>query len=127
MSGEGTSQNSGTSSSSNVFLTLKSASGLAKQDLFRAPDPFAIISVDERPVHNTKVHTKTLVPGFNQTFLLFVKPSSTIRIQLFNHRKYKKSKGSGFMGQALIPVNILPRLDSINSKYCYCMGLERCV
>eukprot|EP01135_Chromosphaera_perkinsii_P010281 Nk52_evm23s2085 gene=Nk52_evmTU23s2085 len=107
------------SPNTNLFLTLKGASSLVKQDLFRSPDPFAVISVDGRPLRNSKVQTKTLNPKFEQTFLLFVSETSLISISFFNHRKYKKSKGAGFMGQALIPVNVLPPLANINTDLSF--------
>jgi C2 domain len=44
------------------------ADGLAKRDVFRLPDPFAVITVDSEQTHTTSVIKKTLNPYWNEVF-----------------------------------------------------------
>jgi E3 ubiquitin-protein ligase NEDD4 len=41
---------------------------LAKRDVFRLPDPFAVITVDSEQTHTTSVIKKTLNPYWNESF-----------------------------------------------------------
>ena len=44
------------------------ADGLAKRDVFRLPDPFAVITVDAEQTHTTSVIKRTLNPYWNENF-----------------------------------------------------------
>jgi hypothetical protein len=48
------------------------ADGLSKRDVFRLPDPFAVITVDAEQTHTTSVIKKTLNPYWNESFDMFV-------------------------------------------------------
>ena len=47
---------------------MVAADSLAKQDLFRLPDPFAVITVDGERTYTTSVIKKTLNPFWNEHF-----------------------------------------------------------
>ena len=49
------------------FLVV-AADGLSKRDVFRLPDPFAVITVDAEQTHTTSVIKKTLNPYWNESF-----------------------------------------------------------
>ena len=44
------------------------ADGLSKREVFRLPDPFAVITVDAEQTHTTSVMKKTLNPYWNESF-----------------------------------------------------------
>ena len=44
------------------------ADGLSKREVFRLPDPFAVITVDAEQTHTTSVIKKTLNPYWNESF-----------------------------------------------------------
>jgi Ca2+-dependent lipid-binding protein len=48
--------------------TVVAADGLSKRDVFRLPDPFAVITVDGEQTHTTSVIKKTLNPYWNENF-----------------------------------------------------------
>jgi hypothetical protein len=50
-----------------LFLVV-AADGLAKLDVFRLPDPFAVIMVDSEQTHTTSVIQRTLNPYWNEHF-----------------------------------------------------------
>lgn len=51
-----------------MFRTVVAADGLSKRDVFRLPDPFAVITVDAEQTHTTSVIKKTLNPYWNESF-----------------------------------------------------------
>ena len=55
-----------------VFLTspliVVAADGLSKREVFRLPDPFAVITVDAEQTHTSSVIKKTLNPYWNESF-----------------------------------------------------------
>jgi len=51
-----------------VIWTVVAADGLSKRDVFRLPDPFAVITVDAEQTHTTSVIKKTLNPYWNENF-----------------------------------------------------------
>ncbi|KZO97882.1 HECT-domain-containing protein [Calocera viscosa TUFC12733] len=87
-------------------LNVVAASGLIKREVFNLPDPFSVISVDGQAVHNTSVFRKSLNPYWNESFDLDVKENSTLSVQIFDERKFKK-RDQGFLGLVLI------RLDEV--------------
>lgn len=88
---------SNTATSRVIYLTVVAADGLYKRELFRLPDPFAVVTIDGEQTHTTSVMRKTLNPFWNETFELTATPSSVIAVQIFDQRKFKR-KDQGFLG-----------------------------
>ncbi|KAK2465343.1 hypothetical protein APHAL10511_002697 [Amanita phalloides] len=84
-------------SSQLIRLTLHSAVGLIKRDLLSFPDPVAVITVDGDQVASTATVRKNLNPNWSESFDIFVKPTSVIAIQVFDHKKFKR-RDQGFLG-----------------------------
>ncbi|TPX38288.1 hypothetical protein SmJEL517_g00076 [Synchytrium microbalum] len=81
-----------------VKLTVVAADGLMKRDLLRLPDPFAVVTVDGEQTHTTSVIKRTLNPYWNESFDIDVRANSVITVQIFDQRKFKKTKDQGFLG-----------------------------
>lgn len=60
--------------SGSVSHPVVAADGLSKRDVFRLPDPFAVITVDAEQTHTTSVIKKTLNPYWNESFDMSVQP-----------------------------------------------------
>ncbi|KAN0115932.1 hypothetical protein V8E52_006472 [Russula decolorans] len=86
-----------------IRITVVSADGLVKRDVFRNPDPFAVITVDSEQTHTTSVIKKTLNPYWNEHFDVMVKDSSVVAVQIFDQRKFKR-RDQGFLGVVNIQV-----------------------
>lgn len=80
-----------------INVKLVAAESLYKRDVFRQPDPFAVITVDGLQTKTTKTAKKTLNPYWNETFTLNATESSILVIQVFDQKKFKK-KDQGFLG-----------------------------
>ncbi|CAG8451338.1 3081_t:CDS:10 [Diversispora eburnea] len=80
-----------------IRLTVIAADGLYKRDVFRLPDPFAVVTVDGEQTHTTSVIKKNLNPYWNESFDVQVSNSSVIAVQIFDQKKFKK-KDQGFLG-----------------------------
>ncbi|KAI8052802.1 E3 ubiquitin-protein ligase RSP5 [Syncephalis plumigaleata] len=80
-----------------IKLTVIAADSLYKRDVFRFPDPFAVITVDGEQTCTTQVIKRTLNPYWNENFLLHVTDESMIAVQIFDQKKFKK-KDQGFLG-----------------------------
>ncbi|KAI0283258.1 HECT-domain-containing protein [Russula brevipes] len=80
-----------------IRITVLSADGLIKRDVFRLPDPFAVVTVDSEQTHTTSVIKKTLNPYWNESFDVMVKDSSVLAVQIFDQRKFKR-RDQGFLG-----------------------------
>lgn len=87
-----------------IRVTVVAADGLAKRDVFRLPDPFAIVTVDGEQTHSTSVIKKTLNPYWNDSFDVNVTDSSVIAVQIFDQKKFKK-RDQGFLGVINIRVS----------------------
>ncbi|KAA1471325.1 HECT-domain-containing protein [Dentipellis sp. KUC8613] len=85
-------------------LTVVAADGLSKRDVFRLPDPFAVITVDAEQTHTTSVIKKTLNPYWNESFDIMVKDSSVVAVQIFDQRKFKR-RDQGFLGVVNVRVS----------------------
>ncbi|KAI0075827.1 HECT-domain-containing protein [Panus rudis PR-1116 ss-1] len=83
---------------------MVAADGLSKREVFRLPDPFAVITVDAEQTHTTSVIKKTLNPYWNESFDIMVKESSVIAVQIFDQRKFKK-RDQGFLGVVNVRVS----------------------
>ncbi|KAI1788459.1 ubiquitin-protein ligase [Ganoderma leucocontextum] len=86
-----------------IRITVVAADGLSKREVFRLPDPFAVITVDAEQTHTTSVMKKTLNPYWNESFDITVKDSSVIAVQIFDQRKFKK-RDQGFLGVVNVKV-----------------------
>lgn len=91
-----------------VRVSIVAADGLVKRDVFRLPDPFAILTVDGEQTNTTSVMKKTLNPYWNDSFDVTVTDSSVIAIQVFDQKKFKKQH-QGFLG--VINVRVSDVLD----------------
>ncbi|KAF9432563.1 hypothetical protein BGZ76_010626 [Entomortierella beljakovae] len=80
-----------------IRLTVIAADGLYKRDVFRLPDPFAVVTVDGDQTHTTTVMKKTLNPYWNESFEVKVTNKSVLAVQIFDQKKFKK-KCQGFLG-----------------------------
>ncbi|KAK9711988.1 hypothetical protein K7432_007453 [Basidiobolus ranarum] len=86
-----------------IKVTVIAAEGLYKRDLFRLPDPFAVITVDGEQTHTTGALKKTLNPYWNENFIVNATNNSVVAIQIFDQKKFKK-KDQGFLGVINIQV-----------------------
>ncbi|KAJ4001408.1 hypothetical protein F5050DRAFT_1560835 [Lentinula boryana] len=86
------------------FSLVVAADGLSKRDVFRLPDPFAVITVDAEQTHTTSVMKKTLNPYWNESFDITVKDSSVLAVQIFDQRKFKR-RDQGFLGVVNVRVS----------------------
>ncbi|GAA6059529.1 hypothetical protein JCM10212_006027 [Sporobolomyces blumeae] len=93
-----------------VRVTVVAADSLAKRDVFRLPDPFAVVTVDGDQTNTTTAIKKTLNPYWNESFDVEVKDSSILTVQIFDQKKFKK-KDQGFLGVINIPVAQAVDLD----------------
>jgi len=84
-------------------ITVVAADGLSKREVFRLPDPFAVITVDAEQTHTSGVIRKTLNPYWNESFDINVKESSIVAVQIFDQRKFKK-RDQGFLGVVNVKV-----------------------
>lgn len=91
-------------SSHQIRVTVVAADGLSKRDVFRLPDPFAVITVDAEQTHTTSVIKKTLNPYWNESFDINVKESSVVAVQIFDQRKFKR-RDQGFLGVVNVRVS----------------------
>lgn len=87
-----------------IRVTVVAADGLSKRDVFRLPDPFAVITVDAEQTHTTSVIKKTLNPYWNESFDISVQDSSVVAVQIFDQRKFKR-KDQGFLGVVNVRVS----------------------
>ncbi|KAG0634839.1 hypothetical protein HOY80DRAFT_497497 [Tuber brumale] len=87
----------GPASPRQVRITVIAADGLYKRDVFKFPDPFAVVTVDGEQTHTTSVIRKTLNPYWNESFDLQVSEASIVAVQIFDQKKFKK-KDQGFLG-----------------------------
>ncbi|ODV81154.1 HECT-domain-containing protein [Suhomyces tanzawaensis NRRL Y-17324] len=82
---------------STISVKVVAAESLHKRDVFRQPDPFAVITVDGSQTKTTKTAKKTLNPYWNETFNFNSLEDSILVIQVFDQKKFKK-KDQGFLG-----------------------------
>ncbi|RKF60978.1 E3 ubiquitin-protein ligase RSP5 [Erysiphe neolycopersici] len=92
----------------NLRLTIIAADGLYKRDVFKFPDPFAVITLSGEQTKTTSVIRKTLSPYWNESFDMRANEDSILAIQIFDQKKFKK-KDQGFLG--VINVRIGDVLD----------------
>ncbi|KAK2065510.1 HECT-domain-containing protein [Colletotrichum caudatum] len=81
----------------NLRVTIIAADGLYKRDVFRFPDPFAVITVNGDQTKTTTAQKRTLNPYWNESFDLHVNEDTILAVQVFDQKKFKK-KDQGFLG-----------------------------
>ncbi|CAD6891392.1 unnamed protein product [Tilletia controversa] len=91
-----------------IRILVVAADGLSKRDVFRLPDPFAIVTVDGEQTHCTAVIKKTLSPYWNDAFDVDVTDASILAVQVFDQKKFKK-KDQGFLG--VINIRVADEVD----------------
>ncbi|KAJ3358988.1 hypothetical protein HDU91_005054 [Kappamyces sp. JEL0680] len=69
--------------------------------------------VDSEQTQTTPAIKKTLNPYWNQTFNLVANANSTLSIQIFDQKKWKKDKNQGFMGVVNLPLGPLLHSDEM--------------
>lgn len=84
-------------------MKVVAAESLYKRDVFRSPDPFAVLTVDGAQTKSTSSAKKTLNPYWNETFTFQATEDSIVVIQVFDQKKFKK-KDQGFLGVVNIRV-----------------------
>ncbi|CCH62217.1 hypothetical protein TBLA_0G02790 [Henningerozyma blattae CBS 6284] len=102
---------------STISVKLVAAETLYKRDVFRSPDPFAVLTIDGYQTKSTSAAKKTLNPYWNETFKFNdVSESSILTIQVFDQKKFKK-KDQGFLGVVNVRVgDVLSHLDDNSSR-----------
>jgi len=81
-----------------------------QRDVFRLPDPFAIVTVDGEQTHTTSVIKKTLNPYWNDSFDITVNDASVVAVQIFDQKKFKK-RDQGFLGVINVRVSEVVDLE----------------
>ncbi|KAJ3075434.1 hypothetical protein HDU98_008172 [Podochytrium sp. JEL0797] len=79
---------------------LVAADGLVKREVFRLPDPFAVVTVNGEQTKTTQISKKTLNPYWNESFDVTLTNTSTITLQIFDQKQWTKHKNQGFLGMA---------------------------
>lgn len=85
-----------------IRVSLFGAHGLIKRELLSLPDPFAVLTVDGEQRNSTAVFKKSLSPTWNEHFDILVRQSSTITIQIFDNKKFRR-RDQGFLGVINMP------------------------
>jgi len=93
--------------SKTVRITVVAADTLTKRDVFRLPDPFAVITVDGEQTCTTSAIKKTLNPYWNESFDITINDASVVTVQIFDQKKFKR-RDQGFLGVINIrPANVI--------------------
>ncbi len=109
---------------SRITVKLVAAESLYKRDVFRSPDPFAVLTVDGEQTQTTKTCKRTLNPYWNHTFEFNVNEDSLLVIQVFDHKKFKK-KDQGFLGVVNIRVSDVMDLNIDNFQDTITRNLQK--
>lgn len=111
-------------SRSKISVKVVAAESLYKRDVFRQPDPFAVITVDGSQTKTTKTAKKTLNPYWNETFGFDSSEDSILVIQVFDQKKFKK-KDQGFLGVVNIRIGDVVDLSLESSEETITRDLKK--
>lgn len=107
-----------------VNVKVVAAEALYKRDVFRQPDPFAVITVDGSQTKTTKTARKTLNPYWNESFFLDASEDSILVIQVFDQKKFKK-KDQGFLGVVNLRIGDVIDLSLPNAEETITRNLKK--
>lgn len=107
-----------------ISVKVVAAESLYKRDVFRQPDPFAVITVDGSQTKTTKTAKKTLNPYWNETFTFASSEDSILVIQVFDQKKFKK-KDQGFLGVVNIRIGDVVDLSLASSEETITRDLKK--
>lgn len=113
-------------SRSKISVKVVAAESLYKRDVFRQPDPFAVITVDGSQTKTTKTAKKTLNPYWNETFTFDSSEDSILVIQVFDQKKFKK-KDQGFLGVVNIRIGDVVDLSLASSEETITRDLKKSI
>ena len=111
-------------SRSKISVKVVAAESLYKRDVFRQPDPFAVITVEGSQAKTTKTAKKTLNPYWNETFTFDSSEDSILVIQVFDQKKFKK-KDQGFLGVVNIRIGDVVDLSLASSEETITRDLKK--
>ncbi|MCP8717799.1 MAG: HECT-type E3 ubiquitin transferase [Asgard group archaeon] len=112
------------SGSTTINVKVVAAESLYKRDVFRQPDPFAVITVDGSQTKTTVTAKKTLNPYWNETFNFQAMEDSILVIQVFDQKKFKK-KDQGFLGVINVRIGDVIDLSLNNSEETITRDLKK--
>ncbi|KAF2840823.1 E3 ubiquitin-protein ligase pub1 [Patellaria atrata CBS 101060] len=95
----------------NLRVTIIAADGLYKRDVFRFPDPFAVVTMSGEQTKTTSCIKKTLNPYWNESFDMRATEDSVLAVQIFDQKKFKK-KDQGFLGVINVRIGSVIDLDA---------------
>ncbi|KAF8793148.1 E3 ubiquitin-protein ligase NEDD4 like protein [Argiope bruennichi] len=104
-------------------LKIKAGHNLAKKDIFGASDPYVrvdLLSSDKDTVIDTfctRTKKRTLNPIWDEEFIFQVKPSQTLKIEVFDENRLTRDD---FLGLVELPLRNIPTERpgrTINAKY----------
>lgn len=107
-----------------VSVKVVASESLYKRDVFRQPDPFAVITVDGSQTKTTKTAKKTLNPYWNESFTFNALEDSILVIQVFDQKKFKK-KDQGFLGVVNVRIGDVIDLSLPNSEETITRDLKK--
>ncbi|XBW37541.1 hypothetical protein QEN19_003121 [Hanseniaspora menglaensis] len=97
---------------STIYCKIVCSENLYRRDMFRSPDPFAVVTIDGSQTKSTSAVKKTLNPYWNELFkFVNVNENSILTIQIFDQKKFKKLD-QGFLGVVNVRLgDVLGHLD----------------
>ncbi|CUM65762.1 uncharacterized protein PRCAT00003410001 [Priceomyces carsonii] len=113
-----------TSRGTPIVVKVVAAESLYKRDVFRQPDPFAVITVDGSQTKTTKTAKKTLNPYWNESFTFNALEDSILVIQVFDQKKFKK-KDQGFLGVVNVRIGDVIDVSLPNSEETITRDLKK--
>ncbi|KAI9849276.1 MAG: hypothetical protein M1837_004735 [Sclerophora amabilis] len=105
------SMDSGQAGRENLRVTVIAADGLYKRDVFRFPDPFAVVTMGGEQTKTSSVIKKSLNPYWNETFDMKASEESILTVSIFDQKKFKKKADQGFLGVINVRVGSVIDLD----------------
>lgn len=109
---------------SHITVKVIAAEGLYKRELFKSPDPFAVLTVDGAQTQTTETCKKTPAPHWNQAFNFNVNENSVLIVQVFDQKKFKK-KDQGFLGVVNIRIGDYINFNDPSSEQTVAEELKR--